>query len=216
MTQPHNGQYPRPWMTKTCDPLHARVFIVGKNQAKAYPVDKVGNHDRHIDAVFNRNGESCDALYDFICEGKPSKSRPIIRSLSSCLAQRGIHDVLETNVVCYSTPMSRHLAKAVHAGGVKKGEEIFHTLLSTIQPLVLIVHGQGTTTSLSGSLDILLPAPPLTPDKVVCTRIYLGDYSPLVVVIPSLAMPAAAIWSGWRSEHLALVADQVAAELERT
>ena len=34
LTEPLNGQYPRPWMTELADPLSANVLIVGKNEAK--------------------------------------------------------------------------------------------------------------------------------------------------------------------------------------
>ena len=32
LTEPINGQYPRPWMTEMKRPWEADVFIVGKNQ----------------------------------------------------------------------------------------------------------------------------------------------------------------------------------------
>ncbi|MGH8785982.1 MAG: hypothetical protein ACREYA_12975 [Cupriavidus necator] len=66
LTQPVGGQYPRPWMTSLRDPMRARVFIVGQNQAKNYPIGLVGSHGRHMDALFNRNGEGCRELYDEI------------------------------------------------------------------------------------------------------------------------------------------------------
>jgi len=196
-------------------PIEAKVFIVGKNQATEFSVEKVGSHERHLNALFNRSGETCEGLYDAVREGKRSKSRPIIEMLTGQLARRGIEEVLETNVICYSTPMSRDLAKASHAGGAQKGHEIFHTLLAAIRPSILVAHGQGVATSLSRSLGITLPDPPTAPLEVVSAYVELGDYNPLVIVVPSLAMPAAAKWASWRAEHLAVVADRIAIELGR-
>lgn len=194
-------------------PHHAKVFIVGKNQATPFTVNKVGSHERHIDALFNRNGETCEALYAQIRDGKPSKSRPIIDMLTSRLEQRGVDDVLETNVICYSTPMSRDLASTVHDGGTQVGEEIFHSLLHAIRPPILIAHGKAVQKSLSRSLGASLPEPPKSPTEVACVRLSIGNYMPLVFVVPSLAMPAAARWAKWRAEHLDLVAERIAMEI---
>ena len=59
LTQPINNQYPRPWMTDLKNPKQAKVFIVGKNQAKTFQVDQVGSHQKYLDYLFNRNGLSC-------------------------------------------------------------------------------------------------------------------------------------------------------------
>lgn len=63
LTEPLNGQFPRPWMTELKEPLSANVFIVGKNQAKGYEVGRL-THERHMKALFNRGGESCRRVYD--------------------------------------------------------------------------------------------------------------------------------------------------------
>ena len=42
LTEPINGQYPRPWMTEMKNPWEAEVFIVGMNQRNGYDVDRVG------------------------------------------------------------------------------------------------------------------------------------------------------------------------------
>lgn len=57
LTRPLNGQYPRPWMTDLTDPVRANVFVVGKNQATGYPVEVVGEQSRHLDSLYNRNGQ---------------------------------------------------------------------------------------------------------------------------------------------------------------
>jgi hypothetical protein len=64
LTQPVNGQYPRPWMTEMMHPEEARVFVVGYNQATGFPAEQVGDHETYIDALFNRNEKSCRKLYE--------------------------------------------------------------------------------------------------------------------------------------------------------
>src|SRR5687768_15226511 len=108
-------------MTDLPDPRQAVVFIVGKNQRNGYPVEQVGSHERLIDALFNRNGESCRGLYNEMTAGRPSPTRVNIDRLAAQLRRRGVQGVLETNVVCYSTPMSADLAEARHAGGRHRG-----------------------------------------------------------------------------------------------
>src|SRR5690606_16544543 len=105
-----------PWMSDLENPLASSVLAVGKNQAKGYPVNRV-SHRRHLDALFNRNGETCRGLYDEITGGKPSPTRTNTDVFRAVLAAHGIASVLETNVVCYSTPMSGDLRLVAHAGG---------------------------------------------------------------------------------------------------
>jgi hypothetical protein len=83
LTQPVNGQFPRPWMTDMAHPEKARVFIVGRNQAKVFPAAAlVGGHEAYIDALFNRSGKSCRKLYEEMSgrEG-PSPTRENIYAL---------------------------------------------------------------------------------------------------------------------------------------
>jgi hypothetical protein len=77
LTRPLNDQYPRPWMTDSTDPASAKVFVIGKNQAKGFQIKSIRDHKRHIDALYNRSGETCRGLYDEITGGKPSPTRPI-------------------------------------------------------------------------------------------------------------------------------------------
>ncbi len=102
LTAPINGQLPRPWMTRMRNPLATDVFIVGRNQRNPYS-DIAILHWRHLDALFNRNGESCRSLYDAVTIGKPSPARRNVDDLAARLNQRNIHNILETDVVCYST-----------------------------------------------------------------------------------------------------------------
>ena len=109
LTKPINGQLPRPWMTKMRNPLGADVFIVGRNQRNPYSEIEI-LPQRHLDALFNRNGESCRRLYDEVTKGKPSPTRRNIDDLAARLNQRNIHNIVETDVVCYSTPISADLS----------------------------------------------------------------------------------------------------------
>jgi hypothetical protein len=205
LTQPLNGKYPRPWMTSLRNPSEANVFTVGKNQRHGYDPAEVGSHDHFVDTLFNRGSETCRALYDRIAVS-PSPTRTNTDHLVRLLCDRGVSKVIETNVICYSTPMSSDLRAAHHIGGTERGTEIFKLLLRLIQPTVMIAHGTDTVRKLSKVLGRDLPAPPDKP----------GDPRPIqidgtvIFVIPSLAPPAFNKWSSWSSGHLAAVSDQVA------
>lgn len=201
LTQPINGQYPRPWMSDLTDPLTASLFVLGKNQARGYPVDCLSHH-RHLDALFNRNGESCRGLYNEITGNTPSPTRKNTDLFRSMLTANGITQVLETNVVCYSTPMSNDLRMPRHAGGSMRGTEIFEALLHWIKPKVLIAHGAGTQEMLSAALGVALPRPPTCPADPQPTAV--GGVT--VFVVPSLAPPKWNHWSAWAPEYLAKVA----------
>ena len=113
LTQPVNGQFPRPWMTTMAHPEKARIFVVGYNQATGFPAARIGSHDDFIDALFNRNEGSCRKLYEQLRgEDGPSPTRKNIDRLQENLAREGLDDVVETNVICYSTPMSNDLTQS--------------------------------------------------------------------------------------------------------
>ena len=143
LTRPLNGQYPRPWMTRLADPLQAKVFVVGKNQAKPFPEVLVRSHAEYLDCLFNRNGRSCRGLYDRATGGAPSPTRKNIDRLGEMLRRAGVDGVLETNVICYSTGMSPELERLEHAEGKDRGRLIFRTLLEHIRPPVIIAHGSS-------------------------------------------------------------------------
>jgi hypothetical protein len=133
-------------------------------------------------------------------------------SLVRRLREAGVDDVLETNVICYSTPMSRDLASRLHVGGVKAGREIFTALLNIVSPKVLIVHGSGTL----DDLRTLVPeTPSYLPTQASEVSKAVTSDGRLIVAIPSLAPPAFDRWSRWASEHLRNVATDVSAFLER-
>ena len=208
LTQPINDQYPRPWMTKMKNPLEARVFIVGRNQRNGYPVNEI-SHRRHLDALFNKNGESCRGLYDEITQGKASPTRKNSDSLVAKLNNRNIHDILETDVICYSTPLSKDLRDSAHAGGRTRGTEIFRYLLSEISPEFLIVHGSGTLKDLSLILPMNRPQVPSSPSEI--RQIQAGAH--LVIPIQSFAPPAFNKWSFWADAGLDKVVELVCLRL---
>ncbi len=207
LTAPLNGQYPRPWMSDLTDPLSASLFIVGKNQAKGYSTANL-SHQRHMDALFNRAGESCRGLYEEMV-GSPSPTRINTDHFRAMLSRQGVLGVLETNVVCYSTPMSNDLRLPEHKGGSSRGTEIFRELLRFVQPKVLIAHGAGTAGSLSRLLGVALPAPPKT--LTIPQATVLGDLT--VFVIPSLAPPMWNQWSKWADPYLTNVVRSAASAL---
>ena len=214
LTRPINGQYPRPWMTKLQDPLQARVFIVGKNQAKTFSELMVGSHDRFLDALFNRKGQSCRGLYDRVSGGKPSPTRRNIDGLTSRLESKGVREILETNVICYSTPMSSDFSEVRHRGGRARGTEIFQSLLEWGCPAIMIVHGKGTRKRLGRILGTELPLPPEQPSVPVFTSVSYEGKQSQAVVIPSLAPPEYSKWKSWAPRYLDSVVDEVARRLK--
>ena len=208
LTEPLNGQYPRPWITELSNPLSANVFVVGKNQAKGYESSRI-SHKRHVDALFNRDGESCRRVYDEMTGCRPSPTRQNIDRFRKILAAEGVTRVLETNVVCYATPMSSDLRLPQHRSGALRGTEIFQALLHFVKPKVLIAHGAGTRNTLGNLLGASLPAPPVRS----------GDPRAAIVedmkifTIPSLAPPQWNHWHGWAEQYLANVAKAVVSAL---
>lgn len=205
LTQPINAQYPRPWMTNSTHPWTASVFTVGRNQRNGFPVEHVGNQESYLDALFNRNGRTCRGLYNQLV-GKPSPTRTNTDRLVAKLRGLGIADVLETNVICYSTPMSTDLRADLHEGGVERGAEIFQTIFRIIKPRALVVHGSGTARDLSRLLHATLPTVPTAPEATA--RASIGGTE--IWVIPSLAPPKWNSWMKWADQHLDLVCREVA------
>jgi hypothetical protein len=119
-----------------------------------------------------------------------------------------VPDFLETNVICYSTPLSNHLSLAVHEGGRERGQEIFRTLLRFIRPSVLIVHGADAARELAKVLGTVLPEPPSVASQIKSKETDQGT----VFVLPSLAPPAYNKWSRWAPTYL----DRFALAVART
>lgn len=208
-TRPINGQYPRPWITRSKDPASSELFVVGMNDAKTFPVSKVGSHDRFLDALFNRSGEDCYKLFYEVTSG-PYRTRNNIDKFIHGLEKHGVTDVLSTNVICYSTSMSSDLRQNFHADGAARGREIFKAVLEIIEPRIMIVHGSGTVKELSKVLKQPLPSPPA---KIPAKPVEANFGKMSVFVIPSLAPPHFNKWSPWANKHLEDVYRVVAARL---
>ena len=208
LTEPINGQYPRPWMTTMTNPWEAEVFIVGMNQKKGYAAGNV-SHNRHLDALFNRNGESCRGLYDELSHGKPSSTRKNTDGLVRRLHNQGISNILETNVICYSTPMSGDFRKPEHTGGTERGEDIFRYLVSAIAPAVIIVHGVGAAKRISPILHLKQLKLPRSPGEICDVQVDKH----LVIPILSLAPPAFSRWQSWSNRYLDEVSHRVRRQL---
>jgi hypothetical protein len=208
LTEPINGQYPRPWMTKMTHPENAQVFIVGHNQAKTFRVQDTGSHDKFIDAHFNRNGMGCRQLYDLINEDASVTRRNIDR-LTELLERKGVTNILETNVICYSTPMGADMAKSEHEGGLEAGTKLFETLLDHINPDILIIFGSNTRTKLGKLFEDKLSVAAEEHDDVVVCNPKRGGYSPALFPIRSLAIPGYNQWHSWAWQHLELVTNAV-------
>ena len=195
-------------MTMSTDPASARVFVVGRNQKNGFAAEAVGDHDHYMDALFNRGSETIRGLYDRLAM-KPSQTRRNTDRLVASLAAQGVRDVLETNVVCYSTPMSAHLGRAEHRGGAEVGKRIFRTLIRLIGPKVIVAHGERTADDLAADLGRPLPEPPRASGPPV--EVDVGGVA--IFLIPSLAPPAFNRWMKWAPGHFEAVAGRVAARL---
>ncbi len=90
---PFDGQVLRPWMTDLKDPVAANVFVVGINQATTYSAEML---ERHMDALFNRNGETCLSLYEEI-RGDPSPTRKAIMKLTCALSLSSQNELFAAN-----------------------------------------------------------------------------------------------------------------------
>jgi hypothetical protein len=222
-TRPINGQYARPWMSTMKDPTKATTFIVGRNQATPFPVELVGSQEMFLDAIFNRNGQGHAALYERIrarMGNAPSPARTNIERLTALLGRHGVRGILETNVICYSSPMSADLQNANDRGGKEAGMRVFTALLRAIRPRVIIAHGTATRVDLEKIVGTSLPKPPQGRlDEVVTTEVALPGDTPelrtLVFVIPALAPPGWKKWSSWAPSYLEKVAKRTAEHTTR-
>ena len=170
-----------------------------------------------MDALFNRNGETCQALYKEVRDPKPpSVARCNIEKLTGLLNDNDVPEVLETNVICYSASKAKCLNNAEHIGGLERGKEIFWKLLDSIEPIVLIAHGVDTAKDLSRVLDQPVGPPPRSePVEVVFEKRQLKakpkGKSLSVLVIPTLAPPGYYTWHTWAwKNYLPCVASKAA------
>jgi hypothetical protein len=132
--------------------------------------------------------------------------------LANELQDSGVYDILETNVICYSTPMGSDLSRRLHAGDQQRGYEIFRYLLKTIRPM-LIVHGESSRRALEKALGAKLPSIPSNPANVTNAHINHGGHDVIVYPISSLAPPAFNAWKKWSAEYLHRLAVDIADKL---
>lgn len=185
MTVARAGAYPRPWTTET-DPEQADVLIVGASSAKTFRIEDVGSHDHFLDALWNRNGQSCRAMYD-AATTKPSRTRPNLDRLSRMLADIGLSS-LQTNVACASAPSDAEVSPEDRTHGTA----LFKAVVAHVPWKVMIVDGVGASERLGRAFGMAMPPVPSPDSKPVQTTI---DGRP-VFVSPTLAPPSyrSSVW----------------------
>lgn len=185
MTVPRNGVYPRPWTTYT-DPEQADVLIVGASSAKTFNAADVGSHDRFLDALWNRNGQSCEAMYHAATE-KPSPTRGNLDRLSAMLAACELTS-LQTNVTCASARYDVGVLQEDRAHGVK----LFKAVVAHVPWKAMIVYGVGASEEFGRAFGVEVPPVP-SPDSLPVSTTLQGRP---VFISPTLAFPAyrSSVW----------------------
>lgn len=185
MTVPRNGAYPRPWTTDT-DPEQADVLIVGASSAKTFNVADVGSHETFLDALWNRNGHTCRAMYSAATE-KPSPTRGNLDRLSKMLAAYKLTS-LQTNVTCASARYDAEVLKEDRTHGA----ELFKAVVAHVPWKAMIVYGVGASEEFGKAFGLeMLPVP--FPESIPVLTRFQGRP---VFVSPTLAFPAyrASVW----------------------
>lgn len=185
MTVPRHGTYPRPWFTDI-DPEQADILIVGASSAKTFHVADVGSHDRFLDALWNRNGQTCRAMYR-AATPKTSPTRQNLDWLSSMLTARGLTS-LQTNVTCASAPYDAEVPEEDRLHGT----EIFKAVVAHVPWKAMIVYGKGASEKLGRAFDVAMPPVP-SPDSAPVSATILGR---AVFISPTLAFPSyrSSVW----------------------
>lgn len=185
MTTPRHDTYPRPWTTDT-DPGQVNVLIVGASSAKTFHTADVGSHDHFLDALWNRNGQTCRAMYN-AATIKPSRTRPNLDRLSGMLAARGLTS-LQTNVTCAS---GRYDAEVPDEDRVH-GTELFKAVVAHVPWKAMIVYGVGASKQFGRAFGVAMPPVPSADSPPVWTTIQGRP----VFVSPTLAFPGylASVW----------------------
>ena len=124
------------------------------------------------------------------------------------MSRSGINNILETNLICYSTKSFSDLRKPEHAGGKDVGIKIFETMGQFIRPRILILHGAKVREEICKVFNTELPAflrmggIPVRPKTPFQKEVDIGNFRVVVFPIPSLAPPAANTWATWADEYL--------------
>jgi hypothetical protein len=178
LTVPRDGIYSRPWTTDT-DPSQADVLIVGASSAKTFYVADVGDHEQFLDALWNRNGLTCRAMYD-AATAKPSPTRPNLDRLSQMLAANGLTS-LQTNVTCASARYDAEISEKDRSHGTL----LFKTVVAHVSWKAIIIYGVGATKRFGKAFGLLMPEVP-SPASAPVSRVV---YDRPVFVSPTLASP---------------------------
>lgn len=178
MTVPRNSAYPRPWTTDT-DPSQADVLIVGASSAKTFRVVDVGSHDQFLDALWNRNGQTCRAMYASATT-KRSRTRPNLERLSRMLSAHGLTS-LQTNVACASGRYDAEVSDEDRA----HGSELFKAVVAHVPWKAMIVYGVGASEDFGHAFDVAMPPVPSPDSGPVWTTIQ----GRAVFVSPTIAFP---------------------------
>lgn len=179
LTVPRDGIYPRPWTTDA-DPSQADVLIVGASSAKTFRVADVGSHDQFLDALWNRNGRTCRAMYDSAI-AKPSPTRANLDRLSQMLAANGLTS-LQTNVTCSSARYDSEVSDKDRSHGTL----LFKTVVTYVPWNAMIIYGAGAADRFGKAFGLFMPEVP-SPDSAPVSRVV---YDRPVFVSPTLASPA--------------------------
>ena len=198
LTQPINGQYPRPWTTSMVDPLKAEGLIAGMNQATAITTDVI-SHSQFLDAHFG-NGSTTYELYSML-RPSASETRMNIEALTGTLEKQ----VLETNVVCYSTKRAKHLSLPEHKGGKERGIEIFKAVLGFSQPKFVVVFGAKAQSTFQSALKRAMVKRAMISSEPECALVTFdveklhpgleGHFQTKLIFIRSLGLPE---WNKWK------------------
>ena len=213
LTQPIDGQLPRPWMTAMRNSPEGEAFIVGRNQRNCYPAKGI-SHEGHTGGLFNRSGESCRGLCDENTRGGPSPDPAEHRRshgppqsagrLQHPGNQPGNQPGNERSLLLH--PHEARTCEIGQTSPVQERERRYSDICCRKSPPpVPIAHGAGTVGQLSSTLKTNRLQDPRSAVDICDAQ----TERHLVIPTPSLAPPALNAWSRWRDGHLDGVAVRV-------
>lgn len=189
------------------DPASATVFVVGYNPAKEFSEkacsEKGISHKKYVAALFNDDKNAHRELF-YQLHPKQSPTREATQELVRVIGHERplLQAVIETNVICFSTPKARDIKKPENAIGRTRGLELFKVLVRTIKPRVMIIHGAKAKKELDEALH-LNPIVPQAPTKLPTLPIfndYETNYGKLrIFPIQTLSPRASSVWWEWKS-----------------
>jgi hypothetical protein len=155
-----------------------------------------------------------------------SPTRDNIDSLTDFLGKVRLRQVLETNVICYSTKKGADLSDPIHKNGRERGIEIFRSVFDVIRPPIVIVDGKaalkdfvklvGAGSDLKTIIGATLSPEKTGPITIVKARLenpkYKG-YNPLVYAMRSLGQPEFNKWKFRSAAYFEKLSEDVAKRL---